>query len=718
MVRVDINGRFNYANDAMAQAVGYRTAEEIIGKPYLHFIHPDDRQRVMDTYLHQIEACQPSITQEFRIVSTEGRVMWLSFLSSIVFKDGQVVGQTGVAQNITERKQTEAALQASEEKFRQIVSSIPNVVSILDMNLRFTYVSASVQRILGYTPEEAMTVTLDQLCTPESLAIAYKSFQERLEANVKVPDPNYVLILELEEYHKNGSTVILENTTTFLRDANGVPVGILCVAADITERRKTQAALKASKDAADAANQSKSIFLANMSHEIRTPMNAILGFAQLIERDPQLSPRSREHLEIINRSGEHLMALINDILEMSKIEAGRATFVQNTFDLHALLRDIERMFHVRTDAKNLRFLLEMIGTVPRWVFTDEGKLRQVLINLLGNAVKFTGEGGIALRLGAKAGKVDTIDLQFEVEDTGPGMAEEELGHLFQAFEQTQTGIQTGGTGLGLSLSRGFVQIMGGSISVASTVGKGTIFRFEIPVREVTEAQTPSKEAKRRVLRLSPGQGDIRVLIADDRETNRQLLSRLLGVAGFQTREVVNGEEAVRMVHEWRPRVVLMDMTMPVMDGYEATRKIKESPDIKDTAIIAVTASAFEEDKQRIFAAGADAYLSKPFKDADLFENIGRLSGAEYMYEETGGGAKTSEPMDDMDDKVQMRKSVASLPPDFVNRIRKAVESADLDLLNDFARQLVMDHPTLAKWMQEMATRYEYEALIEIFSNGG
>jgi PAS domain S-box-containing protein len=1229
MVRVDINGHFNYANDAMAKALGYGTAEEIIGKPYLHFIHPDDRRRVMNTYLHQIETRQPSVTQEFRIVSTEGRIMWLSFLSSIVIKDGQVVGQTGVAQNITERKQTEEALQASEEKFRQIVSSIPNIVAILDMNLQFIYASASVQRILGYTPEEAMTVTLEQLCTPESLAIAYKSFQERLEANARVPDPNYVLILELEEYRKNGSTVILENTMTFLRDANGAPVGILCVAADITERKQTEealreseekykflventndiiwvfdletmsysfcsnsverilgftaeetvgmklddvfspeakkavqaafwkivagkepsdrvlievehiakngnrlwmeinavvkrdksgkpvafngvtrditarklaedelklrnvllstqqevsidgilvvdengtiisfnrrfveiwsiptdvvesksdelalqsvlgrladpdefmakvrhlyenrsetsrdeialkdgrildrysapmlgddgkyygriwyfrditkrkrsehalyeserrladiinflpiatmvidregkitawnrameeitgvkrdnmigkgdykyaipfygkrrpilidrvfdtdkgiethytnihyekgvlsaesyipnlgiilvgyasklqdaagnvvgaiesvrdvtdirrveaelkeaeekyrtiletmdsgyyeidlegnvlffnpalraflgygdqemkgvnfsdwvdpeevdrvygifkevhrsgdpnvdfyvrvtrkngkkaysavssfpmrddqgdivgfsgtvrdiTALKEAKDAADAANQSKSIFLANMSHEIRTPMNAILGFAQLIERDPQLSPRSREHLEIINRSGEHLMALINDILEMSKIEAGRATFVQNTFDLHALLRDIERMFHVRTDAKNLRFLLEMVGPVPRWVFTDEGKLRQVLINLLGNAVKFTREGGIALRLSAKAGKADTVDLQFEVEDTGPGMAEEEISHLFKAFEQTRTGLQTGGTGLGLSLSQGFIQIMGGSISVASAVGKGTIFRFQIPVRESSEEHTSSKEAKRRVLRLSPGQNDIRVLIADDRETNRQLLSRLLGMAGFQTREVVNGEEAVQMVHEWKPRVVLMDMTMPVMNGYEATRIIKESPDIRNTAIIAVTASAFDEDRQRVLAAGADAYLSKPFKDADLFENIGRLIGVEYLYEETDA-AKASETMDD---KALMLKTVSSLPPDLVSHMRKAVESADLDLLNDFAGQLVTDHPALAKWIQEMAARYEYEALIEIFSKGG
>jgi PAS domain S-box-containing protein len=709
-----VTGRFLTANPRLCELLG-RTEEEMRDTTFQAITHPDD------LHLHEEKAAQllagtiDHYTLEKRYTSKDGAVIWVNITVSDSRETGETQGRNIViVEDITERKRTGAALQASEEKFRQIVSSIPNVVSILDMNLRCTYVSDSVQRILGYTPEEAVTMTLDQICTPESLAIAFKSFQERLEANAKVPDPKYVLILELEEYHKNGSTVFLENTTTFLRDANGVPVGILVVAVDITERKRTEAALQASKDAADAANQSKSIFLANMSHEIRTPMNAILGFAQLMQRDPTLSEQSREHLEIINRSGEHLLALINDILEMSKIEAGRKTFVPSTFDLHSLLSDLEMMFRVRTDAKKLRFLSEKVGDVPRWIITDEGKLRQVLINILGNAVKFTDEGGIALRLRAETGKGDTVGLQFEVEDTGPGMAEEEIGRLFQAFEQAEAGIKSGGTGLGLALSQGFIQIMGGSISVASTISKGTTFRFEIPVKEGKEEEAPLREVKRRVLRLRPGQSEIRVLIADDRETNRRLLSQLLEAVGFSTREVVNGAEAVRMVHEWKPKVVLMDMTMPVMDGYEATQTIKASPDIKNTVIIAVTASAFEEDKQRVYAAGANGYLAKPFKDADLFENIGRLTGADYLYEETGSGEKASKTLDDA---AVMRKIVAALHPDLVGKLRDAVESADLDRLNDLAGQLIMDHPTLVKWIQERAAQYEYEALIELFSPG-
>ncbi|MEI6608909.1 MAG: PAS domain S-box protein [Deltaproteobacteria bacterium] len=710
--------RFTYMSPSSFKLRGV-TAEEAMLEKLEDIMTPESLNRIIAEYgrvLAEIEkGNKPTVRIEIEQYRKDRSTLWVEIsIKTIMDGEGHLTGFLGVSRDISEHKLAEEAIQASEEKLRQIINNIPHAVSILDMNMRPTYASTAIQRILGYKAEELLTLTLDKILTPESLEIAGKSFQEALDRNGHGFDPNGVLILNLEQYHKNGSKVLLENAMTFLRNANGVPVGILSVSTDITERKRAEAALQASKESAEAANRSKSVFLANMSHEIRTPMNAILGFAQLMKRDRNLSPQSLEHLEIINRSGEHLLATINDILEMSKIEAGRTVFVPTTFDLHALIYDLERMFRLRTDSKNLRFLVEKVGHIPQWVKTDEGKLRQVLINLMGNAAKFTEEGGIVLRLGGIDENAAAVNIQFEVEDTGPGMTEGEIGRLFQAFEQTTSGIKSGGTGLGLALSQGFVQIMGGTISVISTVGKGSIFRFKLPVQEDSEENAAKKEAKQRVLSLKPGQNEIRILIADDRETNRQLLLQMLKVVGFATQYAVNGKEAVQMVQKWKPQVVLMDMAMPVMDGYEATRKIKASPNSRNTAIVAVTASAFEEDKKRILAAGADDYLSKPFKDAELFEIIGRLTGAEYLYEETSS-LKVSETAHD---KVLMCKTVAALPPDLVNQMRAAVESADIDQLNDLVLQLAKGQPLLAKQIQEMAARYEYEALTEIFSPGG
>jgi len=444
-------------------------------------------------------------------------------------------------------------------------------------------------------------------------------------------------------------------------------------------------------------------------------MNAILGFAQLMQRDQRLPQQSREHLDTINRNAEHLLSLINNILEISKIETGKTTFIPRTFDLQSLIGNIEQIFQLRAVAKKLSFILEEVSQIPRWVKTDDGKLRQVLVNLLNNAVKFTREGKIILRLNRTTDHTDKVNLQFEVEDTGPGIPADEISHLFQVFEQTTSGKIIGGTGLGLALSRGFVEIMGGTISVMSTPGKGSIFRFNIPVQEDSEEHAEKKEQKQRVLCLKPGQNEIRILIADDRETNRELLSQLLNALGFVTQEAVNGEDAVRKAHEWRPHLVLMDIDMPVMDGCEATQVIKASPDIKDTAIVAVTALAFEDDKQRILAAGADDYLSKPFNDEDLFEIIGRLTGAVYLHEEPAQEEKTSEKADD---KALMRKTAAALPPELVKLMRAAVENADFYLINELALNLTTQQPLLAKKIQEMAARYQYEALIELFSPGG
>ena len=416
------------------------------------------------------------------------------------------------------------------------------------------------------------------------------------------------------------------NATTF-HDRDRKLQGVFAAARDVTERKRYEQSLQ-------QANRAKSVFLANMSHEIRTPMNAILGFSQLMLRDQDLTPRQCQYLGTINRSGEHLLALINDILEMSKIEAGRTTLNPSTFDLPVLLKDLEMMFRVRTDEKKLSFSVETIGDVPRYIVTDINKLRQVFINVLGNAVKFTEQGGIGVRVRADRDGAAGPRLRVEIEDTGPGISPDDQDKLFRHFEQTKTGQQAGtGTGLGLAISREFVRLMGGDITVSSQVGKGSVFVIHLPLKEGEAQAVQAKDKPRHVLGLRPGQATCRVLIADDIEDNRQLLAQLLAPVGFEIRLATNGAEAVREFEQWRPHLILMDFRMPVMDGHEAIRRIRAMPGGKDPKIIAVTASAMDENRQELMEIGADDFIGKPFREAELFQKIHAHVGVEYVYAE-------------------------------------------------------------------------------------
>src|SRR5947209_14838046 len=408
-----------------------------------------------------------------------------------------------------------------------------------------------------------------------------------------------------------------------------------------------------------------------MSHEIRTPMNAILGFSQLMLRDQDLTQRQCQYLGTINRSGEHLLALINDILEMSKSEAGRTTLNLSTFDLPALLKDLEMMFRVRTEEKNLSFSVEMIGAVPQYIVTDINKLRQVFINVLGNAIKFTEQGGVGLRVRADRQGANGPQLRVEIEDTGPGISPDEQVKLFRQFEQTKTGQQAGtGTGLGLAISREFVRLMGGAITVNSQVGKGSVFIIHLPLKEGEAQAVPAKDKPRHVLRLQPGQAKCRVLIADDIEDNRQLLAQLLAPVGFEIRLATNGAEAVLEFEKWRPHLILMDFRMPVMDGHEAIRRIRAMAGGKEPKMIAVTASAMEANRLDLMAIGADDFLSKPFREVELFQKIHTHAGVEYVYAADPAAAAQEEAAE------LTPESLAGWPQDLIGPMRDAVLTAD------------------------------------------
>ncbi len=476
-------------------------------------------------------------------------------------------------EDVTERRRSEADLKAIETYAQNIVDTVREPLLILDTTLRVRSANRAFYQTFHVSPEETENRLIYELGNGQWDIPDLRTLLEDV-----VPKSSVFNDFELEHtFPVIGRRVMLLNARKLQAGHHGEL--LVLAMEDVTVRRRVEEEVAKAKEAAEAANRAKSAFLANMSHEIRTPMNAILGFSQLMLRDQDLNPQQKQYLGTINRSGEHLLALINDILEMSKIEAGRTTLNPTTFDLAGLLKDLEMMFRVRTDGKKLSFVVELIGAVPQYIVTDINKLRQVFINVLGNAVKFTERGGIGLRAARTARRPGTFlpgpFLRVEIEDTGPGISLDEQGKLFRHFEQTKTGQQAGtGTGLGLAISREFVRLMGGDITVSSQVGQGSVFVIHLPLKEGDAQALQPKNQPRHVLRLQSGQAQCRVLIADDVEDNRELLVQILGPAGFEIRQATDGAQAVKEFEQWRPHLILMDFRMPVMDGHEAIRRIR------------------------------------------------------------------------------------------------------------------------------------------------
>lgn len=462
------------------------------------------------------------------------------------------------------------------------------------------------------------------------------------------------------------------------------------------------------KEAAERANKAKSLFLANMSHELRTPLNAILGFTQLMDRGRNLDDEQRRNLKTIERSGTHLLSLINDILDMSKIEAGRAELNPAPFDLHEMLQSLEGMFTVKAKEKGLTLIFDAAPDVPQYVIADEGKLRQVIVNLVGNALKFTEKGGATLRTRARPEAGGGSRLLFEVEDTGVGIAPDEIESLFQPFVQTRSGTASQeGTGLGLPISRTYVTLMGGSLQARSQPGKGSVFSFDVRVDAADQSQVTAPKPTRRVIGLAPGQPMYRILIAEDRDSNRELLMKILEPLALEVRGVKNGAECVAMFESWQPHLIWMDMRMPVMDGYEATRRIKGSAKGQATVIIALTASAFEADRRLILSEGCDDFVRKPFVEDEIFQKLEAHLGLKFIAEEEGGqGAPAAE-------RPLTPEEIAILPEDWKMELRKATVEADLQRLRALVEEIRTDHPETALALQALVDSFRYERILEV-----
>jgi len=494
---------------------------------------------------------------------------------------------------------------------------------------------------------------------------------------------------------------------------------------EIIERKKAE-------EAAAAASLAKSQFVANMSHELRTPLNAILGFTQVMSRDSLLSHENLENLRIINRSGQHLLELINDVLDLSKIEAGIISLDERSFDLYQLLDTLEEMFQIKAEIKKMQLRFFVDANVPQYIKTDEKKLRVCLINLLGNAMKFTHDGGrIWLRVSVESKQpqpaesesypnstsVEPLLILFEVEDTGIGIATAEIDTLFDAFVQTQAGKKTAdGTGLGLTITKKYVQIMGGDIWVKSVLGEGTSFKFNIRVLAAISSEI-TVATLQRAIALEADQPIYRILAVDDNQDNRLLLVKMLQPIGFEVREAENGYQAVELWESWQPHLILLDTRMPVMDGFETVRKIraKEKQSQRRTVIIALTASTFEERKGEIIAAGCDDFVRKPFQEQILFDKMACYLGVRYLYQKLPRlpvGALRRYCVSEKPDSF-FRGLLAQMPQSWVQELYDAANDVNEELAIQLVDRIWENHPTLAEALKDLLADYRLDKIMDL-----
>jgi PAS domain S-box-containing protein len=635
--------------------------------------------------------------------------------------EGNFQGIVEVINDITERKRAEEELARYHERLGELVEERTAELATANAQLRETEfamdqssiamhwvdaasgrllrVNDAACRMLGYSREELLRMRVWDI----DPAVGEERFNQ-LAATLRPQDGTR---FDSTQRTKAGAVVPVE-LNLYCREAPGRERYFIVFITDISHRRRAEQEILAAKEAAEAANRAKSLFLANMSHELRTPLNAVLGFSEMLAHDPVATENQLEMLKVINRSGEHLLAMINDVLDLSKIEAGAVSLECKAFDLRQTMEDIARMFELRAEEAGLRFRLEIDDGLAGFVRGDSGKLRQVLINLLGNAVKFTHSGEVALCVRTEPSAGGGLRLQLEVRDTGEGIPPDKQQEIFEPFVQLANSRSVKGTGLGLTITRSFVELMGGCIRVESEPGGGACFVVELPVAPA-EADEAEAEFYRGppVLGLLPDQPEWRVLVVEDRLESRLLLTRRLEQAGFVVRQATNGVEALTLFQQWRPQFIWMDMRMPVMDGYEATRRIRAMAGGKEVKIAALTASAFKEQHQKILEAGCDAVLHKPARSAEVFDLLARLLGVQYRYATAPvkDGERVAVPLD----AAMMRRLPAELRPLLFKKSRELDYMAVMALVE----QVRATDRELAQGLAGLVRGYHFDIIMEL-----
>ncbi|MEG4269295.1 PAS domain S-box protein [Microcoleus sp. Pol12A4] len=605
-----------------------------------------------------------------------------------------------VQEDATELKLAEQALQATTNRLNFLLNYSPVVIfsSKPAGDYGATFISENIKDILGYETSEFLE---DSKFWVNHL---YPDDVERVLNGLANLFVNDFYFHEYRFRRSDGVYRWMLGQLRLIRDNSGTPVEILGYLIDISDRK--QAELEFHQ--ANEANQAKSVFLANMSHELRTPLNSILGFTQLMSYESNLTPSLQERLQIVNRSGRHLLDLINDILDLSKIESGRMTLNPSDFDLTSLLTSIEEMFQVKVQSKELQLIFQLGPDIPQFVHSDEKKLYQVLVNLLGNAIKFTNQGSVTLRVRAGQRDKTSCHLCFEIEDTGVGISPTEIDKLFKVFVQAEAGNNLSqGTGLGLAISQKLVKLMGGQIRVKSTLNRGTTFSFEIGVQLPQAESLPPKSINQRVISLAPGQPTYRILVVEDLAENRRLLVDILTSIGFEVREATQGVEAISLWESWLPHLIFMDLRMPIMDGYTATKYIRERPNNQETVLIALTASAFEEERENVLMAGCNDFITKPFQQREIFDKLAKYLGVQYIYEVL---EKTPQKL--LIETVSV-EDISVMSPQWLEQMYQAAYYLDTEVMNELIVEIPASKAGLSKALTDYINNFNSDRIMDL-----
>ncbi len=606
-------------------------------------------------------------------------------------------------QHVAKRTQ---ALKKEQVFLTTVLENIKDGIVVCDENGVLTLFNTATREMHGIKQED---LPADQWASHYSLYLAdgktpmtmkdvplYQAFQGK-----EINDVEMVIIPENKK-----PLIVLASGRAMYDDAHH-KLGAVISLHDITKQKKAEQESNEARVAAEAANKAKSIFLANMSHELRTPLNAILGFSQILQESSDVPVSAHKNLEIINRSGKHLLQLINTVLDVAKIESGRIELEPVDFDLGEMLRDVIDMMRLKAEDKDIQLVLDQSSEFPRFICADEGRIRQIFVNLLSNAVKYTNKGKVTLRLHVQQDAGEKIILECEVEDTGIGISVDDQARIFQPFVQLGELSEEVGTGLGLTITRQFIHMMEGRIRVHSTPGKGSSFKFTIQVARADESVALAKrEAKlQTVIGLESGQPDYRILIVEDQLDGQLLLQKILEPVGFLVQVANDGQEAMEIFKKWHPHFIWMDRRMPKMDGIEATKNIRAIKDDGKTKIVFLTASAFTSQKNLMMSSGADDFVSKPFRVHEIFDCIAKHLGVRYIYKKSL--LEQASPKAEM---VLSKESLAALTDDLLTQLSEAVIALDIEQAMHVIEAVRLEDEKVAEVLETLVDKLDFATL--------